>query len=122
MSELVYKVSKLDGTGVENVHAARLRLYKTSLEGAPVPKELMDLAERTEARYELIKRIVDNGEDKDSIHLQVQWRGLPDRRDWTWIPLTTLHEDAPDLLTTFMDSTKSKKRLVAKATSRLLNH
>lgn len=92
------------------------------MEGAAVSKELMDLAESTEARYELIEKLMDIGEDADGIHLQVQWLGLPDQRDWTWIPLSTLYEDAPELLASFLSTYKRKKSLIAKAQQCILSY
>ena len=90
------------------------------MEGAVVSKELMDLAERTEARYELMENLMNIGEDDDGIHIQVQWLGLPDQRDWIWVPLPTLLEDAPDMLTSFLSMFKKKKALVPKAKQHIL--
>ena len=119
-SELVYKVSKLDRSSVENVHAARQRLYKPQMEGTVLSKELMDLVERTEARYELMENLMVIGEDADGIQIHVQWLGLPDQRDRTWVPLLTLLEDAPEMLTSFSSMLKKKKALGAKANQHVL--
>ncbi|CDF77419.1 unnamed protein product [Chondrus crispus] len=46
------------------------------------------------------------GTRKEGIWIQVQWLGLPDRRDWTWQPLKELFEDVPDMVREFLDATR----------------
>lgn len=53
-SELVYNVAKLNVSGVEQIHAACPQLYRAIAENAEVLKDLLQLTDRTEARYELI--------------------------------------------------------------------
>ena len=84
---LVYGVTPLRGGNAERVHCARLLLYPDSLLGTTVPDEVLDLADRTESRYETTDRITDIGEKHDGIFLRIQWDGLPYEHDWTWHPL-----------------------------------
>ncbi len=44
---------------------------------------MLDLPERTESRYEVVEKIVDLGQDHERLLFQVQWEGLPDKRDFT---------------------------------------
>lgn len=81
VSELDYKVAKLKDIGVEDIHGSRLRPYKPSFEGTTVSKDLMNIAELTEALCEHIEKVTDIDEDNGGIHLQVQWLGLPDEHD-----------------------------------------
>lgn len=115
ISELVYEVTKLDGTNPEDVHCARLRSYRTAEENAPVTSDLMELASRTEAKYELVEAIHDIGEDKDGLFLHVEWTGLPDKRDWTWVSLTDMCSDVPDMTRAFLSRKSGRKTLIAKA-------
>lgn len=55
------------------------------------------------------------GESPDGLFLQVQWEGLPDKRDWTWQPIAELYSDVPDIVQSYLANCKSKKKLVAKA-------
>lgn len=60
VNELVYDVTKLDGSSTERVHCARLMLYRAADEITTVRESLLELAERTEANNELVKRFHDN--------------------------------------------------------------
>jgi len=114
ISEMVYDVSSMVDDVTEQIHAARLLPYRADRDSSSVSEELMDLAERSEAKYELVEKIIDIGEDHDGIFLQVQWQGLPDRRDWTWNYLADMHEDMPEVVEEFLDKSKAKN-LVSKA-------
>lgn len=81
--DLVYDVAKLNGGGIEHVHCARMLLYRPARENTQVSNELLDLAERSEAQYELADKIVAIGEDHDSIFFQVCWLGLPGEINFT---------------------------------------
>ena len=113
-SPLVYGITSLQGGKVDRVHCARLIKYRDSLLGEPVPKEMIDLAERIESRYDIVDKITDVGEAPDGLFLRVQWQGLPDKRDWTWQPASELYADIPDTVTDFLKTFKSKKNLVSK--------
>ena len=75
---------------------------------------MTDLADRTESRYGIVEKIMDVGEAPDGLFFRAQWEGLPDKRDWTWQPVSELYTDIPDILTEFLKIFKSKKKLVAK--------
>jgi len=106
---LVYSITSLSDSKTERVHAARLIKYKDSLQGTTVPQDMLELADKTESRYEVIDKIIDIGEDKDEIWLQVVWDGLPDKRDWTWQLDPFLYTDIPDLVLDFLHQSKKKK-------------
>lgn len=110
---LVYSVTTLSDSKTDRVHAARLLKYDDALQGKEVPQAMLDLADKTESRYEVIDRIVDIGEDKDGIWFRVIWDGLPDQRDWTWQLASVLYTDIPDQVIEFLKTAK-KKKLVSK--------
>lgn len=62
-----------------------------------------------------MEKIRDIGEDEDGIHIQIQWVGLPHKKEWTWVPLKDLYEDAPVMLTEFINNCRRNKKLLAKA-------
>lgn len=78
VSELVHDVAKLDGTNIEHVHCARLKLYRASSENNEVPEELLELAERTEEGYEIVECIQGIGEDPNGIFFHVEWSVILD--------------------------------------------
>lgn len=114
-SDLIYDVEKITDRSVEKVHCARLRLYRHNLEDTPVSKELLDLADRSEAQYEIVEKIVDIGETPDGLFLQIQWLGLPDSTDKTWVSLQTIFEDMPNIVREFLQTHKGKAELIGRA-------
>ena len=46
-------------------------IEKTFL-GKQIPQDMLDLAERTETRYEVVEKIIDLGQDHDGLFFQVQ--------------------------------------------------
>ncbi len=56
----------------------------------------------------------DTRESSEGIEVQAEWEGLPDVTDFTWEPLTQLHEDIPELLNSFLES-KGKRAMKRKA-------
>lgn len=113
-SPLVYSVQTLSKDKTERVHCARLAKYRDALRGKTIPTETMDLAARTESKYETVHAILDVGEAEDGLFFRVQWDGLPDKRDWTWHAVDVMYEDIPDMVTEFLDAFKGKKTIVAK--------
>lgn len=112
---LVYKVAHLDWSDFDIVQCARLQLYRACRESKPVWKNWWTFAERTEARYELIHNIVDIGEDRNGIFLQVQWLGLPDEWYWKWVPLADLYSDVLDTVMEFFRSQMTKRTLLLRS-------
>lgn len=114
-SSLVYGVTSLRGGKTERIHSARLTKYQDSLLEKPVPQETLDLADRTQSSYEVIDKIMNIGQAPDGIFFQVQWEGLPDKRDWTWHPISELYDDTPELVKDFLNHHSKKKALISKA-------
>lgn len=113
-SSHVYGVTPLVGGKMERVNCARLMKYRDSLNGADIPKEMIELAERTDSRYEVVEKIVDVGEAPDGLFFQVQWEGLPDERDYTWQAIEELHADIPDMVKAFLHTYSGKKKIIGK--------
>lgn len=76
-------VERLDKTKKERAHCARLIRYTNAMYEKEVPKKVLELADKTEARHEIVRKIVDIGENDKDIYLLVKWDGLPDERDFT---------------------------------------
>ncbi len=115
LSDLVYEVEHLLTHKIEQVHASRMQLYRVSKDGAQVSKELLEHVECSEARYEIVEKLMDiSGNKKEGIFVQVKWLGLPDKQDWTWHSIKDLQEDIPQKLEEFLRNTK-KKRLAKQA-------
>lgn len=109
-SSLVYQVIRPDSSIIKVIHCARLQLYRKSTENSDVSEELTNLAERTESQYELVEKTIDIGQYRNGIFLQVQWLGIPDKRDWKRVSLPYLYTDVPDTVETFLCFKTGKKR------------
>lgn len=64
-SQLVYGVTPLCGGQTERIHCARLIPYRDALQESTVPPAILDLAEQTESRYEVVEKIIDVGKAPD---------------------------------------------------------
>lgn len=62
-------------------------LYSERFRKEEVDSEVLDLAERTQARYRTIQEIKDTCEAEHGLNFKVEPEGLPDVRDWTWQPI-----------------------------------
>lgn len=78
-----YTVIDLRSQHRKKARRARLLLYNDRLRGQEVAAEVLDLAKRTEAHYEIIQEVTDIREVDDGLFLRVQWEGLPGDRAWT---------------------------------------
>jgi len=116
---LVYGITPLSGGKPDRVHCARLVKYRDSLLGKPVSQKMLDLAETTQAQYEVVDKIVGIQQSHDGIFFKVQWEGLPDKRDHTYHLIDELYADVPVLVTEFLETYKSKKALINKAKHQL---
>lgn len=67
----------------ETIHVTRIRKYCGLLNGNEVPREVLDLANRTAAKYEIVENIVDIAQNEEDIWIHVQWDELPEERDFT---------------------------------------
>lgn len=80
---------------------------------------MMDLAERTTAKYETIERIIEVGEDPDGLFFRVQGDGLQDMRDRTWHAAAELYADIPESVSEFLKTCKGKKWITSKIKHKL---
>lgn len=120
ISELVYEVENLITHAVEQVHAVRLNIYGAKEEGTTVSAEFLQHAENSEAKYEMVEKLLDISKDGNGeICVQAQWLGLPDKCDWTWQPVQELFEDVPEKLTEFLQRSGKKKKVVRDAIKQL---
>lgn len=62
---LVYSIAKSNGIALERFHATRLIRFSPKLEDAVVPKEVLVLADHTNAKFETVDSFVDIAEDAD---------------------------------------------------------
>ena len=92
-SEWVYEVEHLLKGSRETVHAKRMFLYRAGMDGKEVVPELLKAAEHTEAVYQDAHELVGIRKRGDALEIQIKWEGLPDAEDWTWEPLSQVHED-----------------------------
>lgn len=93
--------------------------YEDNLLGSKVPQDVLDLADQSESKYEIVEKIWDVGKEQDNLFLRVQWDGLPDKRDWTWHSLEDLYTDIPDMVREFLNTFNRKKNLITKCKRRL---
>lgn len=82
-SSLFYTILSLSDDKHDRIHCARLLKYDDSLQGKEIPQDMIDLADRTEARYQVVKKIINLGQAPDGLFFQVEWEGLHDKCDWT---------------------------------------
>lgn len=110
-SELVYTVSRFDGSNPQQIHATRMILFSGSLDGTTVPDEVVEFAHRTTARYETIDRLVDLTEDAEKkLMIRVGWGGLPDTSDSTSHKVKALSEDVSEPVAEVLKSLEHNKK------------
>ncbi len=102
VADMVCDVTGLNNENTQRIHAARLMLYRSDMDSKPVSPELMKHVELSEAKYEIFDKLLGIGEPDDGLHVQVQWKGLYDKVDWTWNAVTQLYEDIPEKLMEFL--------------------
>ena len=120
-SNQVFEVEDLITGKKEVVHARRLQLYRSDMEGKPVDPELTKHIQHLEAIYQDALKFVGIRLQNDIIDVQVEWVGLPDEVDYTWEPLKQVHEDIPELLFKFLSS-PGQPRLKAQAKAQCNNY
>lgn len=113
VSPLVYEVTSITANSSNNVHAVRLKLYRSDMDGKEVSQELLSHATHTESHYENVHALHELKKDKKNMFIRVEWEGLPDLIDHTWEPIERLHEDVPKMLHDYLQG--SKTRLSKKA-------
>ena len=109
-SEWVYQVEPLDGGKAELVHARRLTLYRSDMDGCEPEPALLAAAKHSEVVVEMAKRIRDIRRKDNSFEFMIEWEGLPDSVDMTWEPLETVKEDLPGILQDYL-YTANKREL-----------
>lgn len=102
----------------EKVNVARLKRYCGLLDGGGVPNEVLSLANRSNAKYEVVARIVDIEKNYEGFWVQVQWEGLPEMRDYIWGLLSYMFQDIPYMVKNFLLQTE-KKGLAREAAKQL---
>lgn len=76
----MYGVTPLGGGRTKRVHCSRLISYRDSLHGSTVPRAILDLAERTESRYEDVENLIDGGEAPDGLFFRSNERACQTTR------------------------------------------
>ena len=103
-SEWVYEVEHLQQSHRETVHARRLILYRSNMDGKPVEENLLKAAAHTEAVYQDVHELRGIRRINGQTEIQIEWDGLPDHEDRTWEPLLQVHDDVPHMLHDFLHS------------------
>ena len=106
INPLVYEVASLVSKKSENVHAARIILYRSDLDGKVVSKELVPNVLHTETHYEDIHALRELKKNGSEYLVRVEWEGLPDQIDHTWESIKNLNEDVPEMLREFLAGLK----------------
>lgn len=101
VSRWVYEIQDLIKGKLDTVHARRLLLYRSDMDGKTASPSLMRAAIHSEARYETAET-VRGIRSAGSIEVRVEWTGPPDEVDHTWEPLMQVSEDLPGLLADYL--------------------
>lgn len=94
----MYGVTPRQGGKAEPTHRSRLTKYRDSLLRSPVTQEMLNLAEKTESRYEDIDKILDAGHADDGLFFLVKWETLPRKQHFNWNRMEDLYADVPDIV------------------------
>lgn len=103
-SPLVFVVENLLTGKQETVHARRLLLYRSNMDGVEVEPALLKVSEHSETQYQTVRSLLDIRGAGRRAEILIEWDGLPDKLDRTWEPAEQVQEDVPDLLETFLRS------------------
>lgn len=100
----------LDSSISQRVHSTRIIVYGGEPGEFDVSDQLLNLANRTIARYCTIDRLIyiDRNVNGDVL-IRVGWDRLPGERDWTRHLATYLHKDVPELFIDFLQTQKRGK-------------
>ena len=74
-----------------------------------VRRAMTDHETHLETRHEVTERLIDISKDKDGLHVQVEWLGLPDKSGWTWQRLAELYQDVPERVEDFLRICRMEK-------------
>lgn len=70
----------------------------------------MDLADRSEASYEVLGKILDIGSAEGNLWLKLRWDSVPDERYFTWSKVKDVFDGVPDMVIAFLQE-KGKRGL-----------
>lgn len=85
-----------------------MKKYCGKMDGSEVPEQVLDLADRTAAKYEVVEKIVDIDDNEDGIWFQLQREGLPEQRDYTWSALSDIYQHIPGMVKEFLQGSTKK--------------
>lgn len=106
---VVYDVQNILSKKIGRVHAARMILNLSDMDEKAVSPKLLQHAEHSERKYELLDELVDiSGRYESGIFIQVKLVGLPNKSDWLWESLQ-LYEDVPDRVEQFLETTRKNR-------------
>ncbi len=111
ISELVYDVTCILDNKTERVHATRMILYRAGSNGKEPSGNLLEHIKHSEAKYEIVEKLMDVGKTEDRIFIQIKCTGLFDKQDWTWNELNELYQDEPEKVE---ESLRCKRGKIAK--------
>lgn len=75
------------------------------MDGEEVPEDILQLADWTESRYEIMVSIVDIADNHEGIWFRIFWEGLTDERDYTWYTIASIYEDNRDIAVGYLRHT-----------------
>lgn len=107
LGDTVYIVESLTGEKMETVHAEGLLRYQAEMNEKEESQKLLNHAKHTISNFEIIERLIKISKSgTNQLHVLVEWAGLPDEADYTWLELSQLYPEIPNMLTEFLSETK----------------
>lgn len=103
-NEQVLEVEHLLSGKRKTVHCTRIKYYHDASLG--VTEELKSHLQYQGSTLFVIARLLELREVRGQVQVVVKWMGF-DEGENTWEPVTTILEDAPDLLREFLEITSS---------------
>lgn len=86
-------------------HAARLKRYSALTDCAGIPNELLDLTDRSSARYEVIEQVMDSEQNEESYLVQLQLAGLTEKHDIPRSSPAEAYENIPEMIRKYVCKT-----------------
>jgi Chromo (CHRromatin Organisation MOdifier) domain len=103
-NEQVLEVEHLLSGKRKTVHCTRIKFYHDASLG--VTEELKSHLQYQDSTLFVIEQLLELREVRGQVQVLVKWMGF-DEGENTWEPVTTILEDAPDLLREFLEITSS---------------
>ncbi len=85
-----------------------MQLYRSGMDGKDIDGDLIRSMTHLESTFQSAKALRDIGVVDSNVRLLVEWEGLPDRCDFTWEPLSLVHEDIPGMVQEFLAAPGSR--------------